>query len=236
MLRILPLFAALSELLVSGKSSAEVAADFQIDLDELTRAAKIARGNLWKGHLARALQSPDQRPELLTHFSTLAGLEHHYGLLMAQWQRAEETCRQVRALKDPDIVLQMKADAFSFRIEQAAARIFRDIQKAEAQLQKIIATPYLSFVAEKDESLHSKKNPPQTQPAPQVIHPPANPVSASQKHWASALPPVAAEPPVQPQNELLQKHRQRIKNTPAKDRPALIARLMEQGRPKELVA
>jgi hypothetical protein len=235
---------ALVELMVSCRSPQAVAQECKIPLDQLAKGLQSIQPHYWSGKLAHALATPNYRLDLIAQLLELARLEEGYADLMQQLRNAKEIFENYNAKTSCLLPTLAKANNDAFRIRQAANRTIRDIQKARLAFEKAEKLP-----PSVDSDSQAASEPTAVAPRPQhdakmqSQSPPQDQVQSLQQEQESSPPtiPNAAEPVTNthsPAEEdfkaLLFKHRERIKNTPAKDRPSLISRLIEQDRQKSL--
>ena len=184
------LLRAVAEDFVTKLPLARTAEIYDVPPLDLHSALQVHFQHTWRGKLVAALEKPDVRPDLIPHYTELARLEEHYGILMHQFHRAEETCASMRNHQDPlPYVLLMKADAFANRIQQQCMKALKDLQKAQAALQKAASslpteTPANTNLSNKASG--GRKSPesppiPESQPdsSSTAPHPPAPTPSAS---------------------------------------------------------
>ena len=219
------LLCAVAEDFVTKLPLARTAEIYDVPPSDLHNALQVHFQHTWRGKLVAALEKPDVRPDLIPHYTELARLEEHYGILMHQFHRAEETCASMRNHQDPlPYVLLMKADAFANRIQQQCMKALKDLQKAETQLKKAAAILPTETNAENPDSTDTptlasggRKSP----ESPNQPEPPTQPeVSARSTDPRSQpnAPATAAAPQSQPEGSA---------RTPSADQPTL--QLFENG-------
>lgn len=222
---IAPLFMAIAEFFISRRPAKGIAEQNGVDLQSLNAALPKFVDHTWQGKLAAALANPTQRPDLIPLYVHLARLEQHHADLVAQLDRAQDLTNKIRSQEAINLENLVKAEAFTFKIHTAIGRLLKDIERAEIRLEKAQKP-----APEQKPASGGRKSPEfsvaMTDPVSKItetpLQPPANPD-----------PQATTVPPPDPfLNAILAQHRHRIKNTPANDRPALIARLLEQEHAK----
>jgi hypothetical protein len=254
---IAPLFIALSEFLVRLRPAKEVAqalaAEHGVKLPDLSVALPGIHHHSWHGKLAAALADPDFPPDLVTKLIHLARLERCHSDLLEQHTRAEDLRHRISA--QPEVInLEQfkKAEAFTFKVKEAIARILRDLQKAQNQYEKALNAK--SKDSESAKTIAGKprmaQNPVQTPASASNLKESLTKEAVSETDLdaqsvaclppspAPTAPPVPAQPIADPGSDqefqaCLIRNRHLIKNTPAKDRPALIAKLREREKAKQ---
>lgn len=152
----------------------------------------------------------------------LARLQEHFAVLKIQRQRADGRCQRIA--ENPNDVNEadlLRAELFATRIETLIQRALKELRKTENELQKALAkesegeTPVVSSTESKSPEITS---------APSVSKQAQSPSNTTQPaqflHTAEELTNIKA------------RFRNRIQNTPPADRPAFIARLIEEQREK----
>jgi uncharacterized phage infection (PIP) family protein YhgE len=259
-------FYAVVEVLISGRSRQEVLQQLGVEPADFAAASRIAEGYTWRGQFTAALidQSRGGTPQIVSQLRQLAALEHHYDILMFQFQRAEKMCTQIRQAQH-EIREATKADKDSFRIAQAAARILRDIAKAEIRLEKTLAAKeeQISTIAKSRQKFEIAPPPVVSQPessesqssesknsesqftesnaiesaasdVQDISLQPTEPFETEERAAVEESPPLPAEPMSKEHAAILERHRQRIKNALPKDRPGLIAKILDLEKAKSL--
>lgn len=274
---IAPLFLALAEYLTSRREPKAIAEQWRIPLPEFLAGFQKIEQHFWRSRLARALENPAQRPDLIPLLTELSQKEDQYSDLMYQYHRAEQVAAAAETYGDEQFSLKLKINSLCFRIHQAASRITREMQKSriafeKAEKQELPTTPA---------PVRQTKQAPAGQAGPQAgrqvgtkhLSPTPQPNHSPEQVATKPVPPAAVETPPQivspqpvpqapplvnqdPKIELpvkpkytpepvdplvqncLAKNRQRIRNTPAKDRKALIERLIakERAKPSNIAA
>jgi hypothetical protein len=231
------LFAAV-DALFTRRDVRTIAKEARVELPDLKRVCREAYQKSWQGRYALALTDPHFRPDLFAILNHLARMEKLIEELMAQYQYARQTCDYLRSLERIDPHLIIKADSLAFRMHQSASRALRDMQKLEIRLEKAESNPPqnpTTPVAKTPVSHMASggRERPETAPPdnPDRASAPTASAEGAASPAANPQPPVPDSPPTQDEfSSILVKHRHRIKDTPAKDRPALIARLIQQER------
>lgn len=240
MVAIPALILAAVDYLLSRRDSRQVAKDFDVSENDLAATYHRAQAHSWPVKLAAALNDPLHRPDTLLIKRHLAHFEQQYGELLVQYQYAMQTCEKIRTMKQVDPSLLLKADSLAFRIHQASTRILRDIQKAELRLEKAEKSPPPATDVD-DAAPPSSRQPEAPREDARNIDPkPTGSLqdtatnSSQQQNAESGVAQEASSMPSEEEfKSVIFKHRHRIKDAKPSDRPALIAKLIQQEREKQ---
>jgi hypothetical protein len=227
--------AACADWIVTFRPLKVIAKMFDIELEKLQEGLTEIHPFSFRGKLESALATPENRPDLIVHKTHLARLEHQLALLARQFDRAEfgiEDLKRRASGFEPQEML--KAEQFANRIHQQTVRLLKEIQKTQLLLEKLASEP-------PQEATKLPNKLPANSPAAGNQTQPEN--SSQEARETELAPsqnqtPLAAEPPTSQrptEEEFLRcivRNRDRIRNTPAKDRPALMVRLIEEHRTK----
>ncbi len=223
--------AACADWIVTFRPLKVIARMFEIELDQLQEALTGLHPFSFRGKLESALAAPEDRPDLISHKTHLARLEHQLNLLARQFDRAEFSIEDLKKRTngyEPKEML--KAEQFANRIHQQTVRLLKEIQKTQLLLEKLASEP-----PQKSPTLPVKSPPTanqaQSEKNAQDTRDPE--LAPSQNQTPPASNPSASEQPTE--EEFLRcivKNRDRINNTPAKERQSLILRLIEEHRAK----
>lgn len=177
------------------------------------------------------------RPDILSTRKHLARLEEHYAVLELQRARAEGRCNRVA--QHPDGLNEaelLRAELFANRIESQIHRALKELRKTELDLKKALAaeselptTTASPTVSHMDQNLSeiavdanvASSNESATRSIvkiEQIVH--DHPLPESSSYTPDEFRIITA------------RHRLRILSTPAENRPAFIARLIEEHRAK----
>jgi hypothetical protein len=214
------LLAAVAESIITKRPMAPVAKHFGVEPAELHKALFDFNPFTFRGQLEIALASPHDRPDLLSTKTHLARLEEHYANLIEQFDRAESRCRFIMNKKEGynDNEL-MKAEIHSNKIHKQIMSLLKDLRKTELDLKK----------AEKPaaESASGGRKSSEKESTTSTVAIPSSPSPAPDTQPPT---PTATIPTPEEFQRIILKYRHQIKDASAKDRPALIARLIEQHR------
>lgn len=237
-----PLLMALAEFFISRRPAKAIAEQSGVDLQSLSAELPKLMNHTWRGKLAAALSNPAERPDLIPLYIHLARLEEQHAFLVAQLDRAQDLASKIRSQEIINLDSVIKAEAFTFKVQTAIGRLLKDIERAEIRLekaQKPAAEKQMASGGRKSTEFptsasEGRESPEDNSPSNSHNNPAAptnteiSPVLAA-SHQPSAT---NTSPPDPLLTAVLARHRQRIKTTQPKDRPALIARLLEQERTK----
>lgn len=223
------LLAAMTESVIVKRPTAAIARHFRVEAPGLHAALLEISAISYRGQLETALARPDERPDLMPTRIHLARLEEHYAILMRQFDRADLRCHDIEHQEGGyhDAELQ-KAELLANRIHQQIQRNLKEMRKAELELQKLLASPPESA----NTVLASRRQKsPESEPTP--TEKPSMDVTAKTDAQPTGSHEQAITVPAPEEfKNIILRHRDRIKNTRAEDRPALIARLINEHRAK----
>lgn len=237
------LAAACAEWFVTFRPFQVIAKLFDLEADKVQEALARTRSFSFRGKLESALAAPEQRPDLLVHQTHLARLEHQLALLAQQFERAEHGVEELKRRPSGYLPKEMlQAEQFANRLHQQTVRLLKEIQKTQILLEKCASQPppsaHLKTIASNSNVAVEAAADPSRSPeseSPEIDQH----TSAVSKETQSSIDPESMSEPSPPhppsEEEFLQclvENRDRLKATPAKQRPALIQRLIEEHREK----
>jgi hypothetical protein len=250
--------AACAEWFVTSRPIKLIAKFLKLEPEPLETAVRgLAAPFTYHGCLQSALEKADFRPDLIPQRIHLARLEHQLSNLILQSDRAEHRIQHLSKQEGGcDYRDMFEAEKYSNRLQQQSVRLLKDIQKAQLQLEKAASAPPQTAVASQAQPASPSHD--SAQPPANVS---ANPTSlesiskraalaeasvseaasqAADSEAAQSSPPnqhglsLPISPPPSDEEFLhcIIRNRERIKNTPAKDRETLMVRLIEEHRTK----
>lgn len=182
------------------------------------------------------LDNSTDRPDILSIRIHLARLEQHYAVLELQRARAEGRCNRVA--EHPDGVNEadlFRAELFANRIESQVHRALKELRKTQLELKKALAaeSEITSTASLKvtDMARNSPELAAETSPVLPHESPTPSPTKVELTIHNDPRPDLSPYTPDE-FKIITARHRNRILSTPAENRPAFIARLIEEHRAK----